>query len=167
MLVLPVSELCANPPILFLSVSPQRVPPLHLLHGGKVPCRQLLLAQPAGGELHDPRTQALFLQLHRGAGGVARPAGRHAHRAHPHPRFPHLVHDRAGGLVQQEERSAGLGHENRRKERPQSRISSFVSVETLHRPEHFLFWLNYPEWHTEPPTPVFRILNVILLFYQH
>lgn len=43
---------------------------------------------------------------------MGRPARRHANHPHPHPRFPHLGHDSPGGLVQQEERYPGLGHED-------------------------------------------------------
>lgn len=78
------------------------------MHRVKVPNRALLLAQPAGGELHHPHTQALFLQLHHRASGMGGPAGRHANHPHPHPCFPHTGHDSPGGLVQQEERYPGL-----------------------------------------------------------
>lgn len=92
-----------------LHLSLQCVPPLHDVHRDQVPEHQLLLAQPAGGEVHHPHTQALLLQLHHGAGGIGGPAGRHAHRPHPHPCVPHPGHDCPGGLVQQEERHPGLG----------------------------------------------------------
>lgn len=61
----------AKPLIVLLFCVFQRVRPLHLLHREQVPHRQLLLAQPAGRGLHHPHTQALFLQLHHGASGVA------------------------------------------------------------------------------------------------
>lgn len=88
---------------------PQWVPHLHPLHRDKVPVFQLLLAQSPGGEIHHPHTQALFLQLPRGAARLEGPVRWQANHAHPHPRFPHTCHDRLGGLVQQEERHPGLG----------------------------------------------------------
>lgn len=89
-------------------MSPQRVSRLLLVHGDQRRAHRLLLAEPAGGALHHPRPPTLLLQLHAGAAGVHRPAGRHAHPPHPHPRLPHAGHGGAGGLVQQAQRHPGL-----------------------------------------------------------
>lgn len=59
------------------------------------------------------------------------PAGRHAHRPHPHTGFPHLGHDCSGGLVQQKERSPGIGHEKTRwrgKTQTKDQISSICKI---------------------------------------
>lgn len=100
--------MCAEDFPLILLSPPQRVPPLHPVHGGQVPPCALLLAQPPGGELHHQHTQALFLQLHQQAGGVRGPARQHPDHPHPGAGVPHVGHDRPGGLVQQEERHPGL-----------------------------------------------------------